>query len=103
MVFRADTGNNRKIVNFTYSCPLCLRKLLRNSQATFNLEHVNLLSNLNGNPENGVACIKEHKCSNLEEHKIFLYMLLGSISDAATMLSMDYMKEFWEAATGGVL
>ena len=55
MVFRADAGNDRKIVNFTYSLPLCLWKLLSNSYATFNLENVNLLSDPNVNPENGVA------------------------------------------------
>ena len=30
-------------------------KLLSNSQATFNLEHINLLSNPKVNPKNGVA------------------------------------------------
>ena len=34
---------------------LKLSKLLSNSQATFNLENVNLLSNPNVNPKNGVA------------------------------------------------
>ena len=33
--------------------------MLRNSQATFNLENVNLLSNPNVNPQNGVAYIKK--------------------------------------------
>ena len=32
-----------------------MEKLLSNSLATFNLENVNLLSNLNINPEDGVA------------------------------------------------
>ena len=35
--------------------PLCLGKLLSNSEATFNLENVNLLSNPNDNPQIGVA------------------------------------------------
>ena len=65
MVFRADTGNNRKIVNFTFSC-LYARpfkvvglikfwKLLSNSKATVNLENVNSLSNPNVKPQNEVA------------------------------------------------
>ena len=97
IVFRADTGKNRKIVNFRYSCiyarPIkvvsvdnytkrnsdfyyCILKiyinyklpvfrtnfsklkiwnLLSNSQVTFDLENVNLLSYPEVNPKNGVA------------------------------------------------
>ena len=52
-----DTGNNRKIAQN------CLKfwELLSNSFATFSLENVNLLSNPNVNPKNGIAYIK--KCN----------------------------------------
>ena len=72
-VFRADTGNNRKIVNFTFRCLyarpikvvglLKFWKLLSNSQITLNLENVNLLSKPHVKPHNGVACKKTCICA----------------------------------------
>ena len=46
MVFRADTGNNRKIDNF-YAFGNCQAT----PKATFNLENINLLSNPNVHPK----------------------------------------------------
>ena len=44
---------------FAYSChyarPIKVENLLSNALVTFNLENVNLLSNLNINPKNGLA------------------------------------------------
>ena len=79
VIFRTDTGNNRKAVNFTYSSPyarpitvvsvdniiinnhrtnflkLKFWKFLSNFLTTFNLQNVNLLSKPNVNPKNGVV------------------------------------------------
>ena len=75
ILFRADTGNIRKIVNFTYTLKINNYKLpvfrtnflklkfwkfISNSYCpkqllTFNLENVSLLTNPNINPKNGVA------------------------------------------------
>ena len=64
-----------KIVNLTFSClytrpikvvgQLKFWKLLSNSAVTFNVENVNLLSNPNVKPENGVAYIKK-MCLEME-------------------------------------
>ena len=53
-----------------------MEKLLSNSLATFNLENVNLLSNLNINPEDGVAYKK--KCG--------VPQMLGTIKNAFVMI-----------------
>ena len=79
MVFRADTGNNGKIVNFTFSCLyarpfkvvglLKFWKLLSNSSATFNLEDVSLLSNPNVKSQNGVAYKKSRVNRKIKRYK----------------------------------
>ena len=58
-------------------------KLLSNSQATFNLENVNWLSNSNVNPKNGVA----YKRKNV-------YLLL------LTNLLIHLRHYFWNASSG---
>ena len=57
LLFRADTGNNRKIAK---NCQR-LQKFLSNSYAFFQLENLNFLSNPNVNPKIGVAYKKTCK------------------------------------------
>ena len=82
IVFREKTGNNRKIVNFTYGCIYAFWKLLSNSYTAFNLENVNLLSNRNVNLKIGVAYKKKNVTSfyTLQNHQKTLGSLMFSVS-----------------------
>ena len=83
IVFWADTGNNRKTVNFAYSRlyarPIKVEKLLSNSLAPFNLENINLLSNLNINPKNGAAYKKTCGAPQMPMalKNVFILFILG--------------------------
>ena len=67
VIFILKIYTNYKLPMFrTNFLKLKFWKSLSNSQSTFNLENLNLLSNSNVNPQNGVVC-KEKTCIYLQQ------------------------------------
>ena len=64
------------IVGGFYARPIKVEKLLSNSLAAFNLENVNLLSNLNINPKNRVVYKKTCSESQILEPKQNAFILI---------------------------
>ena len=104
IVFREDTGNNRK-VNFTFSCLyarsikvvglLKFWKLLSNSSATSNLENVNLLSKPTVNIKNGAVAYKKQTCMWLENGPSAWCPLKGHIYLNLQVKAAGLFKYVW--------
>ena len=64
--------------------------MLSNSEATFNLENENLLSNPNGNSKNGVA---------FEKKKVYLQYLRKEVRNGVHFLHADKHQSFYKLAS----